>query len=437
MRVAVFTAEFPGRINTFFARDMSALLRAGLTIDVFPIYPLEADHWSAVPECLSADVLPRDRVHHIGPLAGFVPRRHALPWRTSWRYVRDMARVRTAACRFGPVALAKSEYAGLKAWAWARATAGGNGGGSNGASANGASANEANNVPRYGHVLAYWGNYAATAAWLFRRLVAAETPLSILLHAHDLYARQVFMREKLLSADNVLVVCDFNRRFLAETFPDIYPRIAGKLHLHHLGLDVGAVTPVFEGRAPQTCLAVGRLDPSKGFDDLLRAAAIVRRRGIEIEVAIAGDGEQAGALRALAASLGIADRVRFLGWLAFDQVPAVMRQATLLVHPSCGLGDAVPTVIKEAMALGTPVIGSTAVGIPELLDHGRCGLLVPERRADRLADAIARLLGDPAQRLRLAHDARAFAERTFDVWRNGLRLADLLRGTASAEREGA
>jgi glycosyltransferase involved in cell wall biosynthesis len=93
------------------------------------------------------------------------------------------------------------------------------------------------------------------------------------------------------------------------------------------------------------------------------------------------------------------------------------------------LGDAVPTVIKEAMALGTPVIGSTAVGIPELLDQGRCGVLVPERQPDRLADAIAMLLRRGDLRDELARAGRAFAVRTFDLWRNGQRLADLLRTT--------
>jgi glycosyltransferase involved in cell wall biosynthesis len=281
----------------------------------------------------------------------------------------------------------------------------------------------------YDHVLAYWGNYAATAAYLFHRLLDRAVPFSILLHAHDLYSRQVFLRQKLLCADNIFVVCDFNRRFLQNRYPDVYPRIEHKIHLHHLGLDVEAIEPVFQGRAQNTCLAVGRLDPSKGFDDLLRAAALVRGRGLDVRIDIAGDGEEGGRLRRLAESLHIADRVNFRGWLPFDAVPEAMRQATMLVHPSCGLGDAVPTVIKEAMALGTPVIGSTAVGIPELLDHGRCGVLVPERNVERLADAIELLLRRADKRDELASAGRAFAERTFDLWRNGRRLADLLHAT--------
>jgi glycosyltransferase involved in cell wall biosynthesis len=417
MRLAVFTAAFPGRINTFFARDMSALIRAGIEIDIFPIYPLQPEFWSEVPDCLNDAVLPRDRVHHVGLLEGLRP--GGRPWAERWRFLGDTMRVRASAARFGPETFAKSEYVFLKAWTWARDRAaaipdehGGHGGHGG-----------------YDHVLSYWGNYAATAAYLFHRQCDRDIPFSIVLHAHDLYSRQVFLRQKLLHADNIIVVCEYNRRYLASHYGDIYPRLAEKIHLHHLGLDVDAITPTFTGRRPHTCLTVGRLDPSKGFDDVLRAAALVHGRGIDIEVALVGDGEQAAMLRRLAASLGIADRVDFRGWLPFDAVPAAMREATLLVHPSCGHGDAVPTVIKEAMALGTPVIGSDAVGVPELLDQGRCGLVVPERNVEALADAMTRMLADANLRDRLARAGRAFTERTFHLWRNGQRLADLLRST--------
>jgi colanic acid/amylovoran biosynthesis glycosyltransferase len=404
MRIALFTAEFPGKINTFFARDVCALIRAGIDVDVFPIYPLRAQYWSAVPPLLGPDVLPRSRVHHASPLAAARPCSTSLA--ATARFAADTARIRWSAVRYGPGPWIKSEYVFLKAWAWRHHAADG-----------------------YDHVLAYWGNYAATAAYLFHGLLGRRVPLSILLHAHDLYARQVFFRQKLLEADNIFIVCDFNRRFLAAQYADIFPRLADKLHVHHLGLDLETIAPSLEGRRPHTCLAVGRLDPSKGFDVLLHAIAKVRQRGLPVELEIVGDGTQGGALRALVSKLDLGSQVRFRGWLPFDEVPFVMRRATMLVHPSRGLGDAVPTVIKEAMALGTPVIGSTAVGIPELLDGGRAGLLVAEGDADQLAAAIARLLGDADLRQRLAGAGRAFAEQTFDLWRNGQQLADRLRAT--------
>ena len=88
-----------------------------------------------------------------------------------------------------------------------------------------------------------------------------------------------------------------------------------------------------------------------------------------------------------------------------------------------------PTVIKEALALGTPVVASDVAGIPELLDGGACGVLVPPREPGRLADAIAGLLADDGRRRDLARAGRTFAEATFDMWRNGSRLAGILRAT--------
>src|SRR2546421_6229354 len=66
VKLAVFTSKYPARVATFFERDMRALIEAGVEIDVFPIYPLDETMWRYAQPILSADVLPRDRVHHLG-----------------------------------------------------------------------------------------------------------------------------------------------------------------------------------------------------------------------------------------------------------------------------------------------------------------------------------------------------------------------------------
>jgi glycosyltransferase involved in cell wall biosynthesis len=130
----------------------------------------------------------------------------------------------------------------------------------------------------------------------------------------------------------------------------------------------------------------------------------------------------------LAARLGLAEQVTFRGWVAPAEVIAAMRAATVLVHPSIR-PDAMPTVLKEAIALGTPVIASDLAGIPEILDHGRCGVLVPPGNVEALAVAVARLLDDEGLRRTYADAGRAHAERKFDLWVNGRLLADRLRAT--------
>jgi glycosyltransferase involved in cell wall biosynthesis len=107
----------------------------------------------------------------------------------------------------------------------------------------------------------------------------------------------------------------------------------------------------------------------------------------------------------------------------FREVRRAMQQATVLVQPSSGLGDGLPNVIREAMALGTPVVASRIAGIPEALDDGRCGVLVPTRDATALADGIQRLLADPVMRRSYADRARRRTEELFDMQRNGAQLA--------------
>ena len=406
MRLAVFTSQFPGRVSTFFARDVRALLEAGFDIDIFPIYPLEPALWRYVPDCLGEDVLPRSRIHHIG-FNQVLRSAKLIPSEKYGTFLRDTAAISASAARFGVEPLAKSTYVFGKALAWAR------------------------QFPHnFDHVLAYWGNYAATCAYLFNRLIDRPLPFSMFLHAGtDLYRKQVFLRQKLLYANNIIVVCEFNRNFIRELYPDIFHSIADKIHLHHLGLDFAEFPYVPEGRQVQKVLGVGGLNKYKGFDYLLRATRELTCRGIDIEVELVGDGKERDSLEALARKLEITDRLRFRGWLPPDQVRNIMKQTTILVHPSKGIGDAVPTVIKESMALGTPVVASNVAGIPELLDGGRCGMLVPPQNVEALADAIKTLLANSAMRQTYADAARKYAEEQFDLWRNGRRLARVLCST--------
>jgi hypothetical protein len=105
-----------------------------------------------------------------------------------------------------------------------------------------------------------------------------------------------------------------------------------------------------------------------------------------------------------------------------------MSEATVLVHPSNGLGDGLPNVVREAMAVGTPVIASEIAGIPDALSDG-CGVLVPPRDAEALATAIADVLNNAPHRLEMARRSRARVEERYDLWRNGSRLASLLNAT--------
>jgi glycosyltransferase involved in cell wall biosynthesis len=403
MRLAVFTSKYPARVSTFFERDLRSLLETGLDIDVFSIAPLDETLWRHSLDLLGPAHLPRSRVHHL-PLARSL--RLATPIvRRLATATRDAARVLTAAARFGPTRLGKTAYVLPKAWTWAL-----------------------QHANRYDHVLAYWGNYAGTCAYAFHRLAAPRVPFSIWLHAGtDLYRSPVFLREKLRYADNVITCCDFNRGYILKNFADVQD-IDRKLHVCHHGLDLSGFPPRFDGRAHNRVLAVGRLSKRKGFDYLIRATHLLCARGVDVTVEFLGDGDERQRLHSLATEVGVADRVRFRGWLPFAEVRQAMNEATLLVHPSDGLGDGLPNVVREAMAFGLPVIASDVAGIPDALSGG-CGVLVPPKNEDELAAAIERLLHEPEERIRIARRARARTEEHYDLWRNGARLAQLLRDT--------
>jgi glycosyltransferase involved in cell wall biosynthesis len=321
--------------------------------------------------------------------------------------LRDTAAIDASAARFGIEPLAKSTYVIGKALAWACQFPHG-----------------------FDHVLAYWGNYSATCAYLFNRLLKRPLPFSMFLHAGtDLYRKQVFLKRKLQYAQNIIVVCEFNRNFIRKLYPDIFDSIAPKIHLHHIGLDLSEFVYEPDNRPTQKVLGVGSLERPKGFEYLLLAAHQLLSRGVDIQVDLVGDGKEKDALELLVRKFDITDKVTFRGWVPPDQVKQIMKQATILVHPSIGIGDAVPTVIKESMALGTPVVASNVAGIPELLNGGRSGMLVPPQNAEALADGIRTLLSDSSLRRRYADAARKFAEEQFDTWRNGRRLAQVLCST--------
>ncbi|MGQ0763394.1 MAG: glycosyltransferase family 4 protein [Acidobacteriota bacterium] len=409
MRLAVFTSKYPARVATFFERDVRGLIEAGIDVDVFPIYPLDSSMWKYSLDALNEEVLPREKIHHLN-LAQVLKSSRPYPVRSVGTYLRDAAAFNRAAMRYGAGPLAKTNYVLSKAWAWAQ-----------------------KHGNDYDHVLAYWGNYAGTCAYAFHRLINRPIPFSIWLHAGaDLYETPIYLKQKLLYADRIFTCCAFNQKYLAEHYADIFPSISQKLSVCYHGLNFADFAYQPHGRQPNKVIAVGRLSKEKGFSYLLQAMHRLVTSGMDLELELVGDGEKAAALKTLTAQLEMMDRVRFRGWLKFNEVRTAISQATVLVHPSDGLGDGLPNVIREAMALGTPVVASDIAGIHEALDDGRCGLLVPSRDVQALANAIQTILSDAEKRQLFADRARKRAEEKFDMWRNGTRLANLLRETRPA-----
>lgn len=136
--------------------------------------------------------------------------------------------------------------------------------------------------------------------------------------------------------------------------------------------------------------SVGRFEPVKGYDILLRAAGLLRTRQPKVQFLLAGEGEEAPHLKRLAEELQVDDRVFFPGWQ--QELPHVLSALDLFVLPSRNEG--MGRVLVQAMAMGTPIVATRVGGIPEVLGEGETGLLVAPDDPIELAAAIERLLTD-------------------------------------------
>jgi glycosyltransferase involved in cell wall biosynthesis len=201
----------------------------------------------------------------------------------------------------------------------------------------------------------------------------------------------------------------------------------------HYGISPRGEPQPYSGKAPRL-LCVGRLIPIKGHLVLLRAFAQAKQEVPELELDIAGRGPMEPALKALAKELGVADSIRFLGYVS--PIQEAIEGSAIVVVPS--LGEGFGMVALESMERARPVIAAEIGGLGELVKHGETGLLVPPGQAEPFTNAIVELARDlpRAARMGSAGRARALAEflerRCTD--RTELLYTESLNGRASASR---
>ena len=192
---------------------------------------------------------------------------------------------------------------------------------------------------------------------------------------------------------------------------------AASVHVIYSAVDCAAFRPI-EGQPQQLGLpgntpivgAVGALDPHKGYHVLLAAASAIRGKVPDAHFVFCGKGSAEQTLRSMARSLG-PGVVTFLGQLK-DVRPALAAM-DVFVHPA--FREALGVAVLEAMAMGKAIVATATGGIPEAVEHGISGLLVPVGDAAALADAIVRLLGDEQLRRALGQAARERAKAVFSV----------------------
>ena len=288
------------------------------------------------------------------------------------------------------------------------------------------------------HLHAHFGTDATTVAMLASRL--AHIPYSFTAHAKDIYHESVdtaLLKEKIREARFVITVSEYNRLYLAELAGE---DLAGKILRLYNGIDLNRFHPDRSiRREPDLILAVGRLVEKKGFHHLVQACRLLQDWECPFRCLIIGQGPEQVSLAQQISTLGLQDRVILVGAQPQEQLLETLKRATVFALP-CVVGttgdrDGLPTVLLEALAVGLPAISTSLAGIPEIIEHGKTGLLVPPGDPMLLARTIRKVLANPELQARLAREGRSKAEQAFDIRKNVLVLRDLFtRTTVGPER---
>ncbi|MGH9845898.1 MAG: glycosyltransferase family 4 protein [Blastocatellia bacterium] len=277
------------------------------------------------------------------------------------------------------------------------------------------------------HLHAHFCHTATTVAMFASQLCGL--PFSFTAHAKDIYVRELnpgdLLQTKLRRAKFIVTCTKANQARLAALGEKDTP-----IYVIYHGLDTRQFAPrasMSEEPVAPVLLAVGRLVEKKGFPFLIEACRLLKDRGYQFQCQlIGGVGPCARRVASLVHELGLENTVVMRPVVTQEELRQIYQQATLFTLPSQiaenNDRDGIPNVLVEAMASGLPVVSTNISGIPELIEHGVSGLLVPQKDACALAEAIAELLDAPALRQQLGSAAREKVCRLFNAESNILAL---------------
>lgn len=202
-----------------------------------------------------------------------------------------------------------------------------------------------------------------------------------------------------------------------------------RIRQHYIGVDLSRFSPTQLEDRTLDVVCVGRLVAAKGIGELIRAFAKVANRFPESRLRLIGEGRERPVFQAMATELGLDTRIRFEGTMPHAQVADVVRHSAVAVLVSKtgidGSQEAFGLAAIEASACGIPIIVSRHGGLPETVDDGESGLVVPEASVDALADALNQLLSSGAMREKMGIAGRAKTERSFDLYKQTEKLEEI------------
>ena len=239
-----------------------------------------------------------------------------------------------------------------------------------------------------------------------------------------------------VKGDFFLANCEFFRKRAIQLGCD-----EKKIVVHGSGIDCSRFT--YKPRYPHPdgirIVTTGRLVEKKGIEYAIRAVAKVARLHQNIEYKIIGDGHLKEQLQQVISELNVADKVKLLGWKNQKEIIEILDKAHLFIAPSVtaedGNQDAPVNTLKEAMAMGLPVIGTLHGGIPELVENGISGFLVPERDVDAIAEKVDYFIEHPEVWEQMGKAGRVYVEEHYDINRLNDELVEIYQQVVMSHDE--
>jgi len=245
------------------------------------------------------------------------------------------------------------------------------------------------------HIHAHFGTNSAAIAMFAAHL--SKIPYSFTVHGPEEFEKAPLLSLDLKLERAIFAACvsAFGRsQLMLWSHPDQWRKVA----IVHCGLDSAFFeAPIQPPPVTPRLVCVGRLDKHKGQLILIEAARRLREAGINCEIVLVGDGPMRAHVERAIERAGVQREVTITGWISGEQVMAEIAASRVMVLPS--FSENMPVVIMEALALCRPVISTYVAGIPELIQPGKTGWLVPAGDEIALSEAMREALSAPVDRL--------------------------------------
>ena len=265
---------------------------------------------------------------------------------------------------------------------------------------------------------------AETTVAMFAAILTNKT-FSFTAHASDIFPVQEYLNKKLDAASFVIAISQYNRRFLMDYCDD--ETDAKKIYVTHPGINLKRLAPFKSNSSPVsnkvfTIITVARLVEQKGHHILLEALAILHNWGYKFMWIVVGSGPIRPQLEEMTQAKQLTEFVDFKGDQQTDEVLKLLQTSDVFVLPCIrtknNMMDGLPSALIEAMAMGVPVVSTRISGIPELVQNGLTGFLVPPNDSTELAKTLKYLMENREVLNKVRIPAREQVEKNFPDERN-------------------